>query len=223
MFTRICLLALTILLSLSGPAAANDAIAVIPKADWPEKVWKAGSTFTNETIDGIPVLAVQAKNAGTIKGGDIKIDVTKYPQIDFLWAAQSTLRNRNEGLEAENDFAARILIMLVDTDGSVGSLSYAWSSSLPVGTWLTSPFTRARFLVVRSGPAQSATLEQVTRNLLQDAKDGLGMKAPRVVNIAIMSDTDQTGESTQAWYGRIRFAQPDPVKLQPREKGTPIS
>lgn len=223
MSARIFLCALTILLSLSSPVAASDAIVVLPKADWPEQVWKAGSTFSNETIDGIPVLAVQAKDAGTIKGGNIKIDVTKYPQVDFLWAAKSTLRNRNEGLKTENDFAARILIMLVDADGNVGSLSYAWSSSLPVGTWLTSPFTQARFLVVRSGPAQSATMEQVTRNLLQDAKDGLGMKAPRVVNIAIMSDTDQTGESTQAWYGRIRFAQPDPVKLHPREKGPPIS
>lgn len=208
-FSRwIVLFPLTMLaLSVMATPALAD-IVVMPDTTWREKNWKSGTRFTDTTFDGKPALAVEADSAGSLKTTSVNIDLKHYPLIDFFWAAQSSLRHQDERTQAGNDFATRVLVLLQDSDGRRGSINYVWSSSQPVGAWLDSPYSTSRMLVVQSGIAQSSHFSHIARNLLTDAQVGLGFKEPQVTSIAIMSDTDQTGEKTQAWYGRIRFVEP---------------
>lgn len=194
-------------LSIVAPPCLAD-IVLMPDTTWHEKSWKSGTRFTDTIFDGKPALAVEADAAGSLKDTRVNIDLTRHPLIDFLWAARSSLHDQDERTRAGNDFAARILILLRDSDGRRGAINYVWSSTHPVGTWMGSPYSDTRLLVVQSGIAQSGHFSLIARNLLTDAQQGLGFKEPQVTNIAIMSDTDQTGEKTQAWYGRIRFIEP---------------
>ncbi len=59
-------------------------------------------------------------------------------------------------------------------------------------------------IVVASGmPARGWRSER--RNLLDDYRKAFGEDPPRVSGVAIMTDTDNTGESVTSWYGDVVF------------------
>ena len=44
------------------------------------------------------------------------------------------------------------------------------------------------------------------RNIHEDYKQAFGEEPPMISGVAIMTDTDNTGESAIAWYGDITFS-----------------
>jgi len=45
-------------------------------------------------------------------------------------------------------------------------------------------------------------------NVLEDYRRAFGEEPPRIRAVAVMSDSDNTGARTVAWYGDIRFGRP---------------
>ncbi len=67
-----------------------------------------------------------------------------------------------------------------------------------------------RVIVLQSGTAKLGRWVVERRNLIEDYRRAFGEDPPkRVEAIAIWSDSDQTGESVQAFYGRM-LALPQP-------------
>ncbi len=62
---------------------------------------------------------------------------------------------------------------------------------------------RAKMIVVESGPANVGRWVDVERNLYEDYRRLFGGEPPRIVGVAVMTDTDNTGESAVAYYGEI--------------------
>ncbi|MFV3074532.1 DUF3047 domain-containing protein [Niveispirillum fermenti] len=217
LFTALALMAVPLLAMV--PARAME---VQPATQWSERVFEQGTRFADTVFDGHPALSVEADGAGTMKGGRLDVDLRARPMVDLLWAATSTLGGNDERSQAGDDYVARVMFNLLDEDGRRGGISYVWSTATPVGTWIDSPFSGSRNLVVQTGPARSTGFSRVTRDLLADARAGLGMRNPRLASPAIMSDTDQTGASTRAWYGRIRF-EPPSAPPRPADDGVPTS
>ena len=62
---------------------------------------------------------------------------------------------------------------------------------------------RAMMLVVESSAARVGQWVQAERNVLEDYRRAFGEDPPPVSGIAVMTDTDQTGEAVTAWYGDI--------------------
>jgi hypothetical protein len=60
-------------------------------------------------------------------------------------------------------------------------------------------------IVVESGDAKAGTWVDERRNLLDDYRRAFGEDPPKVSGVAIMTDTDNTGETATAWYGDISF------------------
>ena len=44
-----------------------------------------------------------------------------------------------------------------------------------------------------------------TRNVLEDFRQAFGTDPPLITGVAIMTDTDNTGESATAYYGDLVF------------------
>jgi hypothetical protein len=66
------------------------------------------------------------------------------------------------------------------------------------------PFTdRVRMIVVESGDSHLGTWRAYERNIYEDYKRAFGEEPPMISGIAVMTDTDNTGESTTAYYGEI--------------------
>jgi len=58
-------------------------------------------------------------------------------------------------------------------------------------------------VAVQSGPPHVGEWMEERRNVLEDFRKFFGEDPPTVGAVAIMTDTDNTGEQTIAWYGPI--------------------
>ncbi len=61
-------------------------------------------------------------------------------------------------------------------------------------------------VAVNSGPQNAGKWMTVKRDIVADYRKAFGEAPPAVIGIAIMSDSDNTGESATAWYGDIRLS-----------------
>jgi hypothetical protein len=68
------------------------------------------------------------------------------------------------------------------------------------------PYTdRVMMFVVESGSAKLNQWVNEERNVYEDYKKAFGEEPPMISGIAIMTDTDNTGEKATAYYGDILF------------------
>ena len=69
------------------------------------------------------------------------------------------------------------------------------------------PYTDKTMMVaVNSGNEQAGKWVTVERDIVADYRKAFGEAPPPLVGIAIMSDSDNTGETATAWYGDIRLS-----------------
>ena len=59
-------------------------------------------------------------------------------------------------------------------------------------------------IAVRSGSGEVGNWVGERRNIVEDYRRCFGQDPPSVGAVAVMTDTDNTGEEAMAWYGPIR-------------------
>ncbi len=89
------------------------------------------------------------------------------------------------------------------------ALNYIWANQLPVGEIIANPFTDTTMMVaVNSGADNTGEWVTVERDIVADYNEAFGRKPPKLVGVAIMSDSDNTGGSATAWYGDVELVRP---------------
>ena len=90
------------------------------------------------------------------------------------------------------------------------ALNYIWANRLPVGEIVANPFTDTTMMVaVNSGTTNTGEWVTVERDIVADYRKAFDREPPKLVGVAIMSDSDNTGASATAWYGDVRLVKPD--------------
>ena len=88
----------------------------------------------------------------------------------------------------------------------LAAISYLWSTQSPQGTLVPNAYTdRVMMFVVQSGPDRLNEWVEQERNVYQDYLRAYGEPPPPISGVAIMTDTDNTGEQAVAYYGDIVF------------------
>lgn len=86
------------------------------------------------------------------------------------------------------------------------ALNYIWANTLAKGEIVPNPFTEKTMMIaVNSGSGNVGEWVTVERDIMADYRAAFGEEPPAVVGIAVMSDSDNTGEKATAWYGDIRL------------------
>jgi hypothetical protein len=86
------------------------------------------------------------------------------------------------------------------------AINYIWANRLPKGEHIVNPFTEKAIMVaVESGAGLAGEWVEEKRNVYEDYKSFFGTAPPRVVGIAIMTDSDNTGQRAMAYYDDIVF------------------
>ncbi|MDC8447515.1 MAG: DUF3047 domain-containing protein [Nitrospira sp.] len=203
-----------------------------PSGSWPDG-WKPLTfpkipqhTTYNLVRDGERVVvkaASQASSSGYTK--ELLIDPKEYPIIQWQWNVSNILKAGNVTKKEGDDYPARIYVTFQYDSAKVGlfgkakyeaakliygrypplgAINYIWESRAPVGTAVPNPYTeQVHMIVVESGPAKLNTWITEERNVYEDYKRVFGQEPPMMSGIAIMTDTDNTGESAEAYYGDI--------------------
>ncbi|MDY6816451.1 MAG: DUF3047 domain-containing protein [Pseudomonadota bacterium] len=81
------------------------------------------------------------------------------------------------------------------------ALNYIWANKLPEGEFIANSYTdRTVMVAVNSGAGRAGQWVSVERDIVADYRKAFGEDPPPMVGIAIMSDSDNTGEQATAWY-----------------------
>ncbi len=86
------------------------------------------------------------------------------------------------------------------------TLMYVWSNRHPQGTVIPSARTdRIRKLVLESGPGKLGQWLDYARDIRADYEKAFGEAPGALVGVALMTDTDNTRATAQAWYGPVQL------------------
>jgi hypothetical protein len=111
-----------------------------------------------------------------------------------------------ESLPAGERFRIGAARMLYGPDVPVAALCYVWDTKAAAGTIAPNAYTdRVRMIVVDSGPGGVGRWVQRERNVVQDFRSAFGGEAPMVNGVIVSTDTDNTAETAETFYGDVEF------------------
>jgi hypothetical protein len=177
--------------------------------------------------NGTVVVRARADGAAGGLNFPVKFDIRSAPVVEFRWKVAKPIDGADNRVAAKEDSPAR-LVLGFDGDKSkltfkerttsalarsatgkelpYAQLIYIWSNAEPVGTVIENTHTRrVRMVVAATGAASAGKWLTVSRNVQEDFKRAFGEDPWTLTDVGIMTDTDNTGASAEAWYGDIRF------------------
>jgi hypothetical protein len=174
---------------------------------WEEKSFKEKTLY--EVTKENTLRCIKATSHSTASGLYYKInyDTKKYPILTWRWKVHHVLSNGNALKKEGDDYAARIYVVFPSIlFWKTKAINYIWANKLPRGTAVANPYSsNAIMIAVESGSSNTGQWIEEKRNVFEDFRKHFGQDPPLVGAIAIMTDTDNTGEKAVAWYGPIRI------------------
>lgn len=182
-----------------------------------------------ELVDdgGTVVLKAHAERAASGIGHAAPAGWENLPMLQWRWKISAPLAGADPADGSKEDAPARVL-MEFDGDRSkltfkertvdsvseqlagrplpFATLMYIHAANVPVGTIVANPHTkRVQMIVVANGATAVGSWQTVTRNWRDDYQKAFGAPPGPLIKVGVMSDTDNTGETVDAWYGDIRL------------------
>jgi hypothetical protein len=175
---------------------------------------------------GRTVIRAASENAASGLVRKIRIDLSQHPIIEWQWKVGGVLSGSDIRVKSGDDYTARIYITFdYNPDQATFSerakyrlgrflfgeipaaaLNYIWENRTPIGTVAPSSYTdRSRMFVIENADSPLGEWVSEKRNVYEDYKRAFGVEPSMVNSVAIMTDTDNTGESAVAYYGDIVF------------------
>lgn len=212
-----------------GVFSAAEAGGPLP-AGWKPMTFSGIDAHTRYDLvrDGQTVV-VRADSRASASGliRELAIDPAAHPIVEWRWRVANVLEKGDLSRKSGDDYPARLYItfaydperatwieraryetlrLLYGEYPPVAALNYIWESRAPIGTVAPNPYTeRNRMIVVESGGEKLGEWQHERRNVARDYERAFGGKAPVISGVAIMTDTDDTGEAAVAWFGDIAF------------------
>ncbi|HXA95323.1 MAG TPA: DUF3047 domain-containing protein [Candidatus Dormibacteraeota bacterium] len=158
----------------------------------------------------------------------LDLDPKVHRILSWRWKVEGVLARSDPRFKSGDDYAARVYVAFRYDPGTATlwerarygvyrllhgryppglAINYVWESRLPVGTVLDSAYTsRTKIVVVRSGAAEAGRWVGETRDVYEDYRRIVGGEPPRIVGVALMTDTDDTKDRAVAYYDAITFS-----------------
>jgi len=184
------------------------------KPGWMSKSFSGKTEYTWVEENGKAFIRATSNNAASGLIYKIEYDPQKYPYITWNWKADNIIASGDGTRKSRDDYSARIYIAFPSLFfWNSRIINYIWANKLPQNQVIPSPYTPDSIMIsVESGTVNTGKWITETRNVYEDYIRFFGKKPPKIAAIAIMTDTDNTGESTSASYGPISICSRDPRK-----------
>ncbi len=216
-----------------GPFSSVQPGDPLPE-NWQPQTFKKIPKHTSYELvkDGdTTVIKAQSNAAASGLTKALQLDLKDYPILEWRWKVTHAISGSNPKIKAGDDYPVRIYLTFEYDPNRVSAwqrakyaaaklfygaypphagINYIWENKLPVGTIIPNAYTdRLRMIVVDGGTEHLNQWRTYRRNVYEDYKQAFGEEPPKVSGIAVMTDTDNTGESATAYYGDIRLRAAD--------------
>ncbi len=210
-------------------AAAKDATYEAPaKASlWQHRTFpgKAQNQFAYLKLDGRNAMGVKSSSSASMLRKVVSMEPAQLDVLRFSWKVPALIADADMALSAKDDSPVR-LVLAFDGDRSklsardrmlselayaitgedmpYATLMYVWCNTREPGSVVTNPRTdRIRKLVLESGPKRLNRWLDYERDIRADYRTVFGEEPGRLIAVGIMTDTDNTKSTAQAWYGPV--------------------
>lgn len=180
-------------------------------AAWERKAFKGETNYAlvYDAEKKSTVLEARSNAAASGRYRNIAVDLVKTPFLNWSWKVSEAVAGVDEDAKSGDDFSARIYVVVKRGIMGSGSLSvnYVWASQHPAGNAWTSPFTEhVRLVAMDSGSTRLNSWVSHKRNVRADLREQFGEDILSIDAVALMTDTDNSGQRAHAFYGDIWFS-----------------
>ncbi|MEO6565074.1 MAG: DUF3047 domain-containing protein [Casimicrobiaceae bacterium] len=176
---------------------------------------------------GVVVLHAHAEAAASGIVAPVRFDINATPILQWRWKVAQLIEDADNAVASREDSPVRIILnfdgdrarlslrdrassaiakRISGRDLPYAELMYIWSNRAPVGTVIENPHThRIEMVVATTGAAQVGQWVTVRRNVVDDFRRAFNELPGLVTEVGVLTDTDNTGATVDAWYGDIRF------------------
>lgn len=212
-YRTICITVIMVSFLASLPAPAAEPELRVGKfssaslAGWKEQTVFGSKKSTYSFVQDNGKTVLQGKSNDSASGLLYKVDFDPkiYPIIRWSWKIDHTVRKGNERIKDGHDFAARLYVVFPrGLFSHTRAIEYVWGNVLRKGESIRSPYSKnAAMIAVDGGDEQAGHWIVHSRNFADDYRTAFGEDPPKAGAIAIMTDSDNTHESSTGYYGDI--------------------
>lgn len=213
-----------------GQPGAPVPVNAMPEGgtDWQHRTFpgKTPNQFTPGNFDGRPMMAVHSMAAMSVLRKAVNVEPDHLSTLRFSWrmtalipGADMTVREKDDALRlvlafdgdrsrlsARDHMMSELARTLTGEEMPYATLMYVWSNQRELGSVIPNSRTdRIRKLVLESGSGGLGRWLDYERDIRADYRRVFGEEPGRLLAVALMTDTDNTRSTAQAWYGPLSF------------------
>ena len=210
----------------------------LPKS-WSPLTFSSIEEHTSYTLvedENTKVIKAQSKESASGLTKKISFNPKDYPYLSWRWKANKSISGTDVTLKSGDDYAARVYVIfkynfedLSEGEQSrvnwykffngklppLATLNYIWANKMAVGNIVSSPYTdRVKMVILKNKESSLQEWHVEERNIYEDYKKAFGEEPKDVISIAIMTDTDNTGEMAETYFGDIVVSKIPRLKTQ---------
>jgi hypothetical protein len=176
---------------------------------WAQHPFVGETRYSLVEDGGLRMLAADSDASASAFYREIAVDLDKTPVLNWSWRVRQRVEPDDETRKSGDDFSARVYV--VRSGGlafwNTRAINYVWSYRHARGESWDNPFagSKARMLALRDSNDQTGEWRSEKRNVAEDFRKLFGFSPDSIDGVAIMTDTDNTGQSAGADYGDIYF------------------
>lgn len=184
--------------------------------------------YTLMSDQGQKVLHARAASASSGLMQKLDIDPMQESQLSWQWRISRLVESADNYDRTREDSPARIILgfdgnkddlpftdqimfetarLLTGRDVPYATLMYIRGRKVPVGTVIPNArSSRVKMIVVASGEDGVGEWRTFSRDIVADYERAFGEKPGRLIGVGVLTDTDNTGETVETWYGDIKLS-----------------
>jgi hypothetical protein len=196
----------------SGCEIIIDDFANGINSGWTKKSFKGTTDYIWGRENGIGCIRATSRGTASSMYYRIEYDPEQYPYITWQWKVDNIVPGGDATKKECDDYGARVYVVFPAFPfWKTKAINYIWANKLPKEEAIPNPYTNNSIMIsVESGRIESGKWLIEARNVSEDYRRLFGEKPPHVGAIAIMTDSDNTGEQASAAYGTIAVCSKDP-------------
>ena len=152
-------------------------------------------------------------------------NVFDYPRVKWRWKVNNVYKKGNAVEKSGDDYPIRIFIMfkydpdkatfkekityglaklIYGVDPPYSSLNYIWESRKHDADIITNTYaSQSKMILLQAGPENVGEWVEEDVDIIRDYRRAFGKDPPAIASIAIMNDSDDTGESSISYIDYI--------------------
>lgn len=185
------------------------------------------STYAADRCDGESCLRLESVNSASALVMKESFDVYRYPLLAWSWKVSTVYAKGDSATREGDDYPVRLYVMFAyDPDtASLGrqiqyglaktlygeyppdsTISYIWDNRAGDAPFIVNAYTEAaRMIPIDAGQELVNTWREHQVDIVRDYTMAFGRKPPARASLAVMIDSDNTGESAMSWIRSIRL------------------